>query len=153
MNDSIMKSIRAFSDAFRAREPDEFSFSLFSMFPLCCCEFASLLLGRYLHEEHPEIKVNIVIGELKKNAEQRHIWLKFRGKNIDITAYQFDESLPAVLITSRGGWHDQYKIIRNTRFDNHFDVEYWCENKREIRADYMFLSSKARVSCPNNALN
>ena len=151
MEDSIIKSINAFSEALRTRTPVEFSLGLFSMFPFNCCEFVSFLLGRYLHEEHREITINVVIGELKENIEQRHVWLKIKKYNVDLTANQFDKVLPDVLITSRGGWHDQYKIISNTEFNNEFDAEFWHEDKREIRADYKLLSRKARAKAPNKS--
>ncbi|WP_417781109.1 hypothetical protein [Stutzerimonas xanthomarina] len=153
MDDRIIKSINAFSEAMRARAPEKFSFDLFSMFPFCCCEFASLLLGRYLYEEHNEIAINVITGELKENPDQRHIWLKIKTRNIDLTANQFDKYLPEVLITRRGGWHDQYKIIKNTRFNDEFDADFWHETKREMRADYKFLSCKARGSSPNKRSN
>ncbi|MCY1354258.1 hypothetical protein D9M68_393490 [compost metagenome] len=152
MDDSIIKSINAFSEALRARASDKFSFGLFSMYPFSCCEFASLLLGRYLHEEHDAIAINVVTGELKENTDQRHIWLKIKTHNVDLTANQFDKALPEVLITRRGGWHDQYKVISNTKFNNEFDADFWHETKREIRADYKFLPRKARASSPNKAL-
>ena len=152
MDYNIIKSISAFSEALRARASGKFSFDLFSMFPFSCCEYASLLLGRYLHEEHNAIRINVVTGELKENADQRHIWLKIKKYNIDLTASQFDKALPNLLITRHGEWHDQYKIISNTKFNNEFDADFWYEEKREIRADYEFLSHKARTSPPNEEI-
>lgn len=152
MDCSIIKSVNAFSKVMRERAPKDFTFGLFSLFPVSCCEFSSLLLSRFLHEEHHGIDINIITGQLRKNIEIRHIWLKIENTNVDITANQFDEALPEVLITFDGGWHDQYKVISNQKFNNDFDTDFWHEDKRAIQDDYKFLSRRARASFPNNAL-
>lgn len=152
MHGGIIKSVNYFSEAMREHALEDFSSELLSLFPVSCCELSSLLLGRFLHEEHREIEINIITGELRKNIEIRHMWLEIESRNIDITANQFDEALPDALITCQGGWHDQYKVINNQKFSNDFDTDFWHEEKHAIQGDYRSLSRRARASFPNNGL-
>ncbi|WJD62957.1 hypothetical protein [Pseudomonas kurunegalensis] len=99
----VEQSALAFSKAFRQTPPRWFAFRLFSMFPTNCCEFASLLLAWFLCEEHEGVTIDVVTGELKEDTEQRHIWLRLKDHNLDITADQFDTALPHALITQPGG--------------------------------------------------
>ncbi len=99
----VAQSAMAFSKAFRKTPPEWFAFDLFFMFPKSCCECASLLLAWFLCEEHQGITIDVVTGELKEDREQRHVWLRLKGHNLDITANQFDAALPHLLITQAGG--------------------------------------------------
>ncbi|MDR0279612.1 MAG: hypothetical protein LBJ37_17170 [Paucimonas sp.] len=141
----IVHSAMAFSKAFRRHPPDDFAFSLLSMFPTSCCEYASLLLAWFLCEEHEGISIDVVMGELKGDREHPHIWLRLEGHNVDITAKQFDAALPHVLITQAGGWHDRYAVIRKAPFQRDFYEEYGDDDRQDIIDDYRALIRAARA--------
>lgn len=145
MESRVAKSIHQFTKVFIERSPEEFYCELFSLFPRGCCEYASLLLARFLYEEHPGVEINKLTGESGPEFDGRHIWLKIGSENIDITAKQFDNELPDILITQDGGWHEKYKIIDNKVFDNTFDVILWDDDRDALLADYQYLSSQARA--------
>ncbi|MCF1489378.1 hypothetical protein LZ838_18715 [Pseudomonas sp. AA27] len=73
LKQGVVHSAMAFSKAFRKPPPQWFAFRLFSMFPTGCCEYASLLVAWFLSEEYEGITVDVVMGELKEDPEQRHI--------------------------------------------------------------------------------
>lgn len=141
---AIEHSALAFSKAFRRYPPEWFGFGLFSMFPRECCEYASLVLAWFLYEEHQCTVIDVVTGGLKEDMEQKHIWLRLEGKNIDITADQFDASLPQVLITQAGGWHDRYSLISVKPFDVKFYEQYHDDSRGDFIDDYHALAHLAR---------
>ncbi|WP_426809952.1 hypothetical protein ABOC32_01835 [Pseudomonas sp. WOUb67] len=141
----VAQSAMAFSKAFRQTPPRWFAFRLFSMFPTECCEFASLLLAWFLYEEHEGITIDVVTGELKVDPEQRHIWLRLEGHNLDITADQFDATLPHTLITQPGGWHERYTVIHTAPFQSDFHEDYGEDYRPDIIDDYKALAHNART--------
>ncbi|MCE0779143.1 MULTISPECIES: hypothetical protein [unclassified Pseudomonas] len=141
----VVHSATAFSKAFRQKPPRWFAFGLFSMFPTNCCEFASLLLAWFLCEEHEGIAIDVVTGELKADTEQRHIWLRLEGHNLDITADQFDAALPHTLITQPGGWHERYALLDAAPFQRDFHEEYGDDCRQDIIDDYRALARTARA--------
>ena len=141
----VTQSAVAFSKAFRQHPPECFAFDLFSMFPTCCCELASLLLAWFLCEEHEGVTIDVVTGELKQDTEQRHIWLRFEGLNLDITADQFDTSLPHTLITQPGGWHERYTVIDTAPFQRGFHEDCGDDCRQDIINDYRTLAHNARA--------
>ncbi|HEN8800088.1 TPA: hypothetical protein U8251_002683 [Pseudomonas putida] len=141
----VAQSAMAFSTAFRQTPPDQFAFGLFSMFPTSCCEYASLLLAWFLCEEHEGICIDVITGELKEDWEQRHIWLRLEGHNLDITANQFDADLPHTLITLPRGWHDRYTVIHTAPFQRHFHEDYGDDGRQDIIDDYRALAHNARA--------
>nr|WP_314874696.1 hypothetical protein [uncultured Pseudomonas sp.] len=134
----------AFSEAFRQTPPKWFAFGLFSMFPTNCCEFASLLLAWFLCEEHKGITIDVVKGELKEDREQRHVWLRLEGRNLDITADQFDAALPHTLITQAGGWHERYTVFQTSKFRRDFHDDYGDDCRQDFIDDYRALAHNAR---------
>lgn len=145
MESRVAKSIHQFTKVFIEHSPEDFYFELFSLFPSGCCEYASLLLARFLREEHSEVKINILTGKSGCEFDSLHIWLRIGSENIDITAKQFDSALPDILITQDGGWHEKYEIIDNKVFDNAFDANLWDDDRDALLADYQYLSSQARA--------
>lgn len=141
----VVHSAMAFSKAFRQTPPRWFAFGLFSMFPTNCCEFASLLLAWFLCEGHEGITIDVVTGELKADREQRHIWLRLEGYNLDITADQFDAALPHTLITQPGGWHERYAVIHAVLFQRDFHEDYGDDCRQDIIDDYRALAHNARA--------
>ncbi|HEK0906824.1 TPA: hypothetical protein SMQ04_001571 [Pseudomonas putida] len=140
----VAQSAKSFSKAFRQTPPQRFAFDLFSMFPTSCCEYASLLLAWFLSEEHEGIAIEVVTGELKEDRQQRHIWLRIEGHNLDITADQFDTTLPHTLITRPRGWHARYAVIQAAPFQRDFHEDYGDDCRQEIIDDYVVLAHKAR---------
>lgn len=141
----VEQSALAFSKAFRQHPPEWFEFGLFSMFPACCCELASLLLAWFLCEEHEGVTIDVVTGELKEDTEQRHLWLRLEGLNLDITADQFDTTLPHTLITQPGGWHERYTVIHTEPFQRDFYEDYGDDCRQDIIDDYRALANNARA--------
>lgn len=146
----IEHSALALSKAFRRYPKAWFAFRLFSMFPTNCCEFASLLLAWFLHEEHQCTNLQLVTGELKEDSAHRHVWLSLEGQNIDITADQFDAGLPALLVTRTGGWHSRYSVISVESFDIGFYEHYHNDVREDIVDDYRAIAHLARESSSGN---
>ena len=141
----VVQSATAFSKAFRRTPPRWFAFGLFSMFPTNCCEFASLLLAWFLCEEHEGITIDVVTGELEEDRNLRHIWLRLEGHNLDITADQFDKTLPNLLITQAGDWHERYAVIQVEPFQRDFHEDYGDDCRQDIIDDYGALAHRARA--------
>lgn len=141
----VTQSAVAFSKAFRQTPPQWFKFGLFSMFPTACCKYASLLLAWFLCEQHESIAIDVVTGELKEDADQRHVWLRLEGHNLDITADQFDAALPHTLITQAQGWHERYAMIRTEPFQRGFYEDYHDDCRQDIIDDYVALAHNARA--------
>lgn len=141
----VVQSAMAFSKAFRRTPPQWFGFGLFSMFPTGCCQYASLLLAWYLCEEHQGIAIEVVTGELKEDRNHQHIWLRLEEHNLDITAYQFDEALPRLLITQAGEWHERYAVVQVEPFQRHFHEDYGDDCRQDFIDDYRALAHKART--------
>lgn len=141
----VAQSAMAFSKAFRKTHPEQFAFDLFSMFPMSCCECASLLLAWFLCEEHEGITIDVVTGELKEYRAQRHVWLRLKGHNLDITADQFDSALPHLLITQAGGWHERYTVIHAAPFQRDFHEDYGDDCRQDFIDDYRTLAHNARA--------
>jgi hypothetical protein len=144
MNDALLTAIWRFSVGFRSRDPAEFEFELFSMFPNSCCEYASLLLAKFLFVDFSVKDIRVVYGEHGSGFGVGHVWLRICELNVDITASQFDDGLPDVLLTRPGEWHDRYEIVRSEMFCPDFYDGYCSEGREQIVADYEFLSGFAR---------
>ncbi len=79
-------------------------------FPLDCCHHASRLLNLYIHE-HTDMEIfDEVCGEYHT---KEHCWLERGDVIVDITADQFDEGLPAVVVTRHSDWHAAWNRQEN----------------------------------------
>lgn len=76
----------------------------FSAFPQGSCGDACILLGKWL-EQNGYDDFDFVVGE---REEQSHAWLEKNDIIVDITADQFDDNLPTVIVSNDHGWHSQF---------------------------------------------
>lgn len=60
----------------------------FCIYPLNCCQGASILLGQLILDLHPNAKVTIVKGDSRKDNNY-HYWLEVDKKIFDLTVEQF----------------------------------------------------------------
>jgi hypothetical protein len=84
-------------------------------FPNGNCLSASLLLGAYLVDKGIA-GFQSVWGEryYVEGRADRHVWLADGPLIVDITADQFEEGQPRVIVTDRSTWHQTFDI---TAFD------------------------------------
>lgn len=134
MDSNLHKKVKEFRKAILSIQPDEFKFDLFSMFPVNCCEYTSLLLAKYL-QEHEKIKTEIIYGENKRKRKVRHVWLRTNSLDIDITANQFNSTDRTVFVLENSEWHKKFNIIRIEIPDIKFHI-YHEEARSKLAADY-----------------
>ncbi len=96
--------------AIEATERDEQTAGNLASFPRQCCDHGVRLLALHLSR--------LGFGDLKKARGERpsqityptfHVWLRWRDVTIDITADQFNEGLPPVVVARRSPWHTAWK--------------------------------------------
>jgi hypothetical protein len=89
-------------------------------FPKHTCGDASLLLGAYLkdqgHEDFRLISAERFSSPTHK-AIRSHAWLARAGLIVDITADQFAEGLPKVIVTEQSPWHEAFETERPASSD------------------------------------
>jgi len=76
----------------------------FDAFPLGSCGDTCILLGKWLEQNGYE-DFDYVVGE---REERSHAWLEKNGIIVDITADQFDDKLPTVIVSHDHSWHSQF---------------------------------------------
>jgi len=132
----IYSYVKQFRKAFLKVEPCQYSFTLFERFPVNCCEFTSYLLAKYLVEELNIDNILMVHGYNRHKKEQRHVWLKALGYDIDITANQFSSTSKTVFCDKGSEWHWRFHIYDshtpNTKM-THFDEE----EREKLEGDYL----------------
>lgn len=141
--DELRTTIERFQKAMITRLRDDYEFELLGNFPEACCEFASLLLAKYLFESISVTNIKIILGENLNNPLVRHTWLEIAGQNVDITAQQFDKDLPKIVISDQYGWHKNFRIIKRERFNPSFMDDYENPEKHQIMNDYHYLYRNA----------
>src|SRR4051812_43050826 len=79
-------------------------------FPAGACGDASLMLGSYL--KHLGLGAWEYVAGVARSARDRysHAWIRQGDLIVDITAEQFPECPPGVLVTTDPGWHSQFEI-------------------------------------------
>ena len=75
-------------------------------FPKGSCGDASLLLGEFLYS-HGEGDW-IYVAANRSGDGHTHAWIEKDGLLVDITADQFDDGQPPVLVTRDKSWHKQF---------------------------------------------
>lgn len=143
VTEELYQGISRFYEAISKRPKDDFQFELLSLFPDSCCEYASLFLAKFLVKNWKNISITVVTGEDKKNIGSRHVWLIIDGINVDITANQFDSSLPPILIYQGNGWHKKFKIVKKSKFNPEFYNDYHEDLKQNVMDDYAYLEGQA----------
>jgi hypothetical protein len=97
----------------------------FQRFPRGSCGAASEVLGHYLRAMC-EVELIYVCGNRgspSTGSWLSHAWLENDGLIIDVTADQFDESLPRVVVTRDRSWHNQF--IEQQRHPIEPDEQWW----------------------------
>ncbi len=84
-------------------------------FPHHCCKPGSQLLARYLVTVARVPLVQFVSARRHgapycEAGWQAHVWLEAGGLIIDITADQYDEMSPAVVVAPSSEWHDTFQV-------------------------------------------
>jgi hypothetical protein len=113
-DESDLAAIRACAERFReAIEATDFSDSEFrlSQFPHECCGHAAALLRLYLFDQG--------FGLFDKAAGRwpglrEHVWLRQGDIVVDITADQFGEYLPKVIVARESPWHATWQLTPST---------------------------------------
>ena len=93
-------------------------------FPQDCCHHACAILGIYLAEAGLGI-FSKVCGE---RDSMHHCWLAKDDLIVDITADQFGESRPTVIVTRDPTWHKQWKVKHDSV---RYDAEYYVQKTQQ----------------------
>ena len=139
----LRTKVELFHKAFTLCERGEFEFELLGLFPTACCEYASLLLATFLYDKFGVQDIEVVCGEGLESSYELHTWLFIDGRNVDITAQQFDDDLPNVLVSTQGGWHKRFRVTKREMFNREFMEEYASPEKEMLSRDYKLICSNA----------
>ena len=104
-------------------------------FPRGCCKPTSFILRQYLEDSHGIKNIMYVWGT---NAEDNtHGWLEINDVIIDLTADQFSENYPKVMIVNsqESNFHKSFK--RQLRFPNDFAQDHPLMEVKNKLADIM----------------
>jgi len=124
---AVYVQAKSFRKAMLNISPEQYEYCLFSSFPKNCCEYTSYLLAKYFIEELSINDVIMVHGKNRSKFEQRHVWLKVLGYDVDITANQFSSTNKTVFCIEDSVWHRKFHIYDSYQPNiemNHFDEEY-----------------------------
>lgn len=120
-NDSKRNQLRALSARFRgAIQQHSTVTDALEQFPHGACGEASDLLAMYL-SDHGMGEFEYVSGERERD-DHSHGWLEQAGLIIDITADQFGDGQPEVLVTTERAFHSQFDPVVSRPadfFDDH----------------------------------
>jgi hypothetical protein len=137
----MVRSLRQHATRFRqAVERSKFTEKTPNLqrFPAGCCDHVSLMLGIYLLRILELGEFTMVRAE--RSVGSRHCWLEKDGILIDLTADQFDEGLPGIIVNTKSPWHDSLK-----RIDDESDLidQARCDRLLEGHFDYYRLAYAA----------
>lgn len=113
----------------------------FERFPLGACGDCSELLREYLSE--------CGLGEWDYRWGWRdgrsHGWLEQSGLVVDITADQFGDGQPGVVVTRERGWHDQFEMSGAPR---RAGLHYYDGGSagQPLQLDYALLKARADLA-------
>ena len=96
----------------------------FAEFPSGSCADASIILGAYLHDQgHGSFALfRGSRGRMDDDTYGTHAWLIQDDLIVDITADQFDDVDPAVIVSRDSKWHNQFRTEgRNVAHFNTYD--------------------------------
>ena len=136
----MMRNIKAFRKGMLKVKEEGYRFSYLDQFPSECCEFSSYLLAKYLIEEHGLSDIEMLKGKNRFKHKQRHIWLRFGDKDIDITANQFSSTDKTVFYEAASKWHERYAIYEVDTPDPSF-------NQFHEEFQYQLLEDYERILC------
>ena len=135
MSDSIQAAAERFR---RALEEGGLTHVTLQAFPRGSCGDASELLGEYLS--------GCGLGDWTYRwgvrKQQTHAWLEQGGVIVDITADQFGEGMPSVLITRDRRWHEAFEPAGAGRRAG-LDYYYQGSPGAPLRADFAVLKDRA----------
>lgn len=80
-------------------------------FPGGCCDSSSRLLGAYLEDKGFSGATYIVGKKLFQGFSKCHVWINYKSWNIDITADQFGEEYPPVIVATDADRHLGFRKI------------------------------------------
>ncbi|QDV56271.1 hypothetical protein Mal33_22530 [Rosistilla oblonga] len=76
-------------------------------FPSECCHQACKLLTMFLFD-HGFTEIEKCVGSRPDDPTGEHLWIIVEGFIVDITAYQFDDTLERAIVASDSSWHTQF---------------------------------------------
>jgi hypothetical protein len=107
--DQLRREATRVRRAVEAVERPEHSAGNLAQFPKECCDHATKLLALHLSR--------LGLDNLQKAKGQQgawpdakyHVWLHWQGVTLDITADQFGEGQPDIVVIRQSPWHDRWK--------------------------------------------
>ena len=129
MNDADFQNLSIQARRFRAAleaaiARGNFS-SSFKHFPAAACDYSSTLLGIYFLRTLG-LRFHLICSERRnprKAENQYHAWLQLGEVIVDITSDQFEELKGTIVITRRGDWHKQWKVVSDESPEKAFRAE------------------------------
>ena len=107
MNDNDFRKLKGLVVAFHdALERHDFSDSRLNLrkFPVECCHYACNLLTIFLFDQG-YTNIQKFSGGRPDDSSESHLWLTVNGVIVDITAYQFDETIEKAIVARDSSWH------------------------------------------------
>jgi len=107
MNDDRLTRLKCLTTSFHgAMNGHDFSDSRLNLqnFPIDCCHHACRLLTMFLFD-HGFTDIEKCVGSGPDASAGEHLWIIVEGLIVDITAYQFDETLDEVIVAIDSSWH------------------------------------------------
>ena len=134
----IVGCLRQAIDRAKAEHPEKNALTFISHWPKNCCDAPYLWLTLYDHGIRDIIKRRADVSHYG-NEFGLHVWMVVNGITIDITADQFPEGQPAVIVSRHSAWHDSLRIIEESRWVIDNEDEYF---KRCQRLDVYDIYSR-----------
>jgi hypothetical protein len=106
-------------------------FAILENFPNGCCKISSMVLTEYLISSGSIPKEKIFLVANGKKDGLSHAWLIVDEKIVDLTAYQFDEKINAVIFPSDSDFHLQFKETQHYPYDG-FISNLSLEAKKDL---------------------
>ena len=101
-------------------------------FPVECCDHACRLLIIFLSENGVS-NIQQISGSRPDDPNGSHLWLVVDGVTVDITAYQFSNTLEKVIVTRQSEWHSQ---LRQKPSDIGLPNESICDYSNRMKKNF-----------------
>lgn len=78
-------------------------------FPNGCCGISAKFMAHHLRTQGVRDEGEMSLAAWRMRGRASHAWLEVSGMIVDVTADQFDQRLPRVIVTRDRTWHSQFR--------------------------------------------
>jgi len=120
-SDKLENAIRAFQQTLMTDFASPID--VLDMFPRGSCKPSSMLLAKYLVDINLATENEIFLSANGMNKDNvSHAWLVVGDLIVDITAFQFDESINNVIFAKNSEFHSHFEGAELFRYDSFMDM-------------------------------